>query len=149
VLDRVWPHGAHDRHLVEDELIATASGRLLLAMQPAATRRRLCAQLGLPDQRRWPGCVDRREILAELAQLARRRTMESQTRQQTALMIALPDGKGDWAVLHTYGPLPGQARVRTVLLQTAARIAEELGASAAAARPRPAPGPGGSAQMSH
>lgn len=54
----------------QHDVVETAGGRLLLALQPAARRRDLCGRLGLPGPA-WPGLLTRRELDAELRTIAR------------------------------------------------------------------------------
>lgn len=125
VLERAHPDGRCDRRLEIDgqaDVPASFTGRLLLALQPAARRRRLCRLLGLPDPRRWPGCVDRRELQAELRRLARAREDGGGGRLACAA-VALPDGAGGWAALGTHAPAPGHPRALAVLRRAARAIA--------------------------
>lgn len=129
VLARMLPDGTCDRRLVADpdhDLPGSSTGRLLIAMLPPAQRRRLCAVLGLPDPRRWPGAVDARELTAELRMLARERTLRQRRSGSASTAVVCPDGAGGWAALGTFGRTPEHPRTLAVLRRTATRIAAAL-----------------------
>ena len=129
VLERCAPDGRRDRRLEVDadaDIAASLAGRLLLALQPPARRRRLCRILALPDPRRWPGLLDAGELADELRRLARERATTACRRRLAAAAIALPDGEGGFAALGTHGPPPGHPRAVAELRRAAARIAGAL-----------------------
>lgn len=130
ILERVAPDGRRDRRLEVDEqadVPASLAGRLLLAIQPPARRRRLCRDLALPDPHRWPGLLDSRELATELRRLAREQeAVELRGRLAMAVRL-LPDGEGGHAALGTYAPRPGHPRAAAILRRAAQAIARALG----------------------
>jgi IclR family pca regulon transcriptional regulator len=130
ILVRAQPDGTEDKRLVDDgqlDLVDSIAGRLLLAMQPAPDRRRLCRDLRLPDLARWPGCVDRRELRADLERIAKDGMLTTicgrTAAAAVAVAVALPDGEGGFAAVHTFSrpPLPPTAMAE--MQQMAGRIA--------------------------
>lgn len=129
VLMRVQPDGTCDRRLIVDPdvgLAGSTAGRLLIAMQTPALRRRLCAACGLPDPVCWPGVVDAHELATELRALARERALEHTHRGMRSAATVLPDGDGGWAALGTFRRGSGHPRALAVLAQAAKRITARL-----------------------
>jgi DNA-binding IclR family transcriptional regulator len=128
VLERVWPNGQTDRHLEigEEDPVATLTGRLLIAMLPPARRRRLCAQLHLPDPVRWPGCIDERELRTSLNELAQSGGLATTAHGLAIAAVVLRAGDGGWAALGTFARLPGHPHALRHLRKVRDKIERQL-----------------------
>ena len=128
VLERVWPNGRRDRRIEvgETDPVLSAAGRLLIALQPNARRKRLCTLLKLPDLARWPGCIDLSELNANLIDLAKTRHIAISVRGLATTAVAFSDGVGGWAAFGSFAKLPGHREALQRLRRIAGKIEQEL-----------------------
>lgn len=109
----------------EDQFVySTASGRLLLALQSPAERRRLVRRLGIPTRMTWPGILNTRELHAELRAIRREGLVSHQQGVYAAAAVPLPDDGLRPVALAAFTLVPGAAHtaLRDGLLLIASRF---------------------------
>ncbi|MFM2091842.1 MAG: hypothetical protein RLZZ127_2331 [Planctomycetota bacterium] len=107
-----------------DDLVDTATGRLLLAAEPRRLRRTLCSELGLPGTA-WPQAVDTRELEEQLDEIAADGRCEVRTRSWWAMARLVPGPQGPTAV-GAYLPLTASAAQRARIDRALAALVRRL-----------------------